>query len=70
MASYNRKRLAMYFDNEPSAECPKKSHAPDFEKVKWDKTKVLEDLTNVVTQNKKIVWTSFAKDHEIEGNNN
>ena len=34
MASYNSKRLAMYFDNEPSAKCTKKSHAPDFEKAK------------------------------------
>ena len=39
MASYNRKRMAMYFDNEPNANRPKKSHAPDFEKVKWDKLK-------------------------------
>ena len=37
--------------------------------MKWDKIKVLEDLNTVAAQNKKIVWTSFAKEHEIEGNN-
>ena len=70
LASYSRKRKALYCD-EPSAIKKQTSHIPVFSNVSWDKEKVLNDFIKcfnsiIIT---KLVWSTFAEQHGISGSN-
>ena len=67
ISSYQRKRLAQSFEKPPSAKRPK-SHSPRFDRVEWDKEKVMTDLREHPTD-KPINWSQFAREHGVPGSN-
>lgn len=71
LSGYARKRLSQYFEKPaPSAKRRRlHSHAPSFPNVKWDKQRVLADLLKAVSEQQKVIWTTFASQHGVEGKN-
>ena len=67
VSSYQRKRLSQSFKKPPA---PKrlKSHSPNFDRVEWDKEKVIADLKEYPTD-KLINWSQFAREHGVPGSN-
>ena len=68
-ASYNRKRIAQYYTTTPASKKKKVSHSPNFDGVQWDKERVLKYLQEVETKDEKVVWSTVAQEHGIEGHN-
>ena len=68
-ASYNRKRIAQYYTTTPASKKKKMSHSPNFDGVQWDKERVLKYLQEVETKDEKVVWSTVAQEHGIEGHN-
>ena len=60
----SKKRLSQSFENPPAPKCLK-SHSPNFDRVEWDKEKVITDLKEY----KLINWPQFAREHGIPGSN-
>ena len=70
LRSYQRKRKRQYFEPTPESKRPKtKSHSPDFDKVTWDKEKVLNDLQSLPPAPPPLNWQQFAREHGITGGN-
>ena len=69
LASYNRKRIAEYYTTPPASKKKKMSHSPNFDGVQWDKEEVLQYLREVETKDEKVVWSTVAQEHGIEGHN-
>ena len=70
MAGYQRKRMAMSFENDttqPSRK-KKKSHSPSDENRSWNSDAVLQDLRQW-PQDVQINWSSFARSHRVPGKN-
>ena len=67
LSSYQRKRLSQSFEKPPEAK-RHKSHSPNFDRVEWDKEKVITDLKQY-PKDKPINWSQFAKEHDVPGSN-
>ena len=63
------KRVLQTYEKAPSTKKSKTSHSPNFEKVEWDKERVLEDLWSYPQDKTPINWSKFAKEHTIQGTN-
>lgn len=70
MAGYQRKRMAMSFENDTTQPpCKKKkSHSPSNENCSWNSDAVLQDLQQW-PQDVQINWSSFARSHGVPGKN-
>ena len=70
MAGYQRKRMAMSFENDTTQppRKKKKSHSPSDENRIWDSNAVLQDLRQW-PQDVQINWSSFARSHGVPGKN-
>ena len=69
LKSYMRKRVLQTYEEAPSTKKSKSSHSPNFDKVEWDKERVLEDLRSYPQDEIPINWSKFAKEHSIQGSN-
>ena len=68
--AYQRKHKQQYFENTPSSKHAKtKSHSPNFDRVRWDKDKVLADLQQCSPAPPSINWQQFAREHGVPGRN-
>lgn len=73
--SYKRTRLSQSFETPEAkharyenAPLKDRKHSPNFEKVTWDKERVLEDLTSW-DKCARINWSEFARNHNVPGRN-
>ena len=69
VASYSRKRKATYFETTTDVKKKKTTHSPNFYFVEWDKEQILKDLRDAQQKGQKLVWSKFAKDHQVPGLN-
>ena len=69
LKSYTRKRALQTLEEAPSTKKSKTSHSPNFDKVEWDKERVLEDLRSYPQDEIPINWFKFAKEHSTKESN-